>query len=186
MVHHILQYSPVNLHEVSFKIILWLFAFCQQQCDKQGKTPLQCQYLSAESKSVTNMWFLASDGTIIPDHRGTVILGATMLIIEYKNNNWKSLYLSSVTLPLSLHNLPHASQKWLALHKHLISPQVFWWGPCCSSFYFFVLSYYVSLCSEFSVAMSVTISVHMISSNLPPVVCRRAHVLFTLFVFVCI
>ena len=161
MVHHILQYSPVNLHEVSFKIVLWLFTFCQQQCDKQGKTPLQCQYLTAESKSVTNMWFLASDGMIVTDHRVTVVLRVTMFIINHKNNNRKSVYLYSVTLPLSLHNLPRASQKWLALHKHLISPQVFWWGPCCSSFYFFVVSYYVSLCSEFSVAMSVTISVHL-------------------------
>ena len=33
----------------------------------------------------------------------------------------------------------------------------FWWGPCCSSFWFFVLPYYVSLRSEFRVVMSVTI-----------------------------
>jgi hypothetical protein len=31
-------------------------------------------------------------------------------------------------------------------------------SPCCSSFYFFVFSYYVYLCSEFRVVMSVTIS----------------------------
>jgi len=42
---------------------------------------------------------------------------------------------------------------------------------------FFVLSYYVSLRSEFRIKT-------MFCSSLPPVVCRRDHVLFTLFVFV--
>jgi hypothetical protein len=36
--------------------------------------------------------------------------------------------------------------------------------------------------SEFRVVMSVT----MFGSSLPPVVCRRAYVLFTLFVFACV
>ena len=44
--------------------------------------------------------------------------------------------------------------------ESMSSPQVFWWGPCCSPFQFFVLSYYVSLRSEFRVAMSVTISAY--------------------------
>ena len=48
-------------------------------------------------------------------------------------------------------------------------------------FYIFVLSYYVSLRSEFRVVMYVTI----FGSSLSPVVCRRAHVLFMLFVFGC-
>ena len=49
-----------------------------------------------------------------------------------------------------------------------------------------VMSYYVALRSEFRVVMSVTISPMktMIGSSLPPVVCRRVHVLLTLFVFV--
>ena len=46
-------------------------------------------------------------------------------------------------------------------------------------FYIFVLSYYVSLRSEFRVVMYVTI----FGLSLSPVVCRRAHVLFMLFVF---
>ena len=38
-------------------------------------------------------------------------------------------------------------------------PRVLWWVPCCSSFLvFFVLSYYVSLRSEFRVVMSLPIS----------------------------
>ena len=51
-----------------------------------------------------------------------------------------------------------------------------------------VLSYYVFLRSEFRVMMSIMISAYktMFSSSLPPVVCVRAHVLFTLFVLVCI
>ena len=48
-----------------------------------------------------------------------------------------------------------------------------------------MLSYYASLRSEFRVVMSVTIST-MFRSSLHPAVCRRAHVLFTLFVFLCI
>jgi hypothetical protein len=46
-----------------------------------------------------------------------------------------------------------------------------------------------SLRSEFPVVMSVTISAKkktMFGSSLPLVVCRRVHVLFTLFVFVCV
>jgi hypothetical protein len=70
-----------------------------------------------------------------------------------------------------------------------------------------MLYYYVSLRSEFRVVMSVTMSVSkrcsvrlylhvfvgglmsyllMFGSSLPPRVCRRAHVLFTLFVFACV
>ena len=50
---------------------------------------------------------------------------------------------------------------------------------------FFVMSYYVSIRSEFRGVMSVMISPYktMFVSYLPPVVCWRAHVLFTLFVF---
>ena len=52
--------------------------------------------------------------------------------------------------------------------------------------FFFVLSYYVSLRSEFRVVMFATMFgiKTMFCSSLPPVVCRRAHVLFMLFVFV--
>jgi hypothetical protein len=37
----------------------------------------------------------------------------------------------------------------------------FCWDPCCSFFYFFYLSYYVALCSEFRAMMSVTISANI-------------------------
>jgi hypothetical protein len=59
----------------------------------------------------------------------------------------------------------------------------FCFGLCCSSFrFFFVFFYYVSLCFEFRVVMSVTISVLKRCSvcHLHPVVCRSVHVLFTL------
>ena len=61
--------------------------------------------------------------------------------------------------------------------------QVFWWGPCCSSFFFFLFFFvgggvlFVSLRSDVRIKT-------MFGSSLPPVVCRRDHVLFMLFVFV--
>ena len=48
-------------------------------------------------------------------------------------------------------------------------------------FNIFVMSYYVSIRSEFHVVMSIMVSAY--TTSLPPVVCWRAHVLFTLFVF---
>ena len=52
----------------------------------------------------------------------------------------------------------YKKQDLLTLLEHLSSPLFFvWLGLCCSSF-LFVLSYYVSLCSEFRVMTSVTIS----------------------------
>ena len=44
--------------------------------------------------------------------------------------------------------------------RNMISFLGFLVGPCCSSFYLFVLSYDVSLRSEFRVVMSVTISAY--------------------------
>ena len=38
------------------------------------------------------------------------------------------------------------------------STRYIWWGPCCSSFQFVVLSYYVSLRHQLRVVMSVTIA----------------------------
>jgi hypothetical protein len=58
-----------------------------------------------------------------------------------------------VTKPVS-----YKKQELLILREYLSSPPVFWCGPCCSSIYFFVLSYYVSLPFEFHVVMSVTIA----------------------------
>jgi hypothetical protein len=51
-----------------------------------------------------------------------------------------------------------------------------------------VFSYYMSLRSEFrsrDVRYGFLIET-MVGSSLPPVVCRRAHILFTPFVFVCV
>jgi hypothetical protein len=55
----------------------------------------------------------------------------------------------------------------------------FWWGSCCLYFVLFsVLFYYVFLRSEFRVVIDM-----MFGTSLPPVVCKRTHVLFTLFFF---
>ena len=81
--------------------------------------------------------------------------------------------------------MSYKRQEQLTLREHMGSSPVLWWGPCCLSVLFFVLSYYVELRSEFSVVMYVTISHKAIfGSSLPPFVCRTAHVLFVLFVFV--
>jgi len=64
---------------------------------------------------------------------------------------------------------------------------LFWWGPCCSSFLIFcvvplcIFTFGVPCCDVYYHLRIKT----MFDSCLPPVVCRRAHVLFTLFVFVC-
>ena len=54
------------------------------------------------------------------------------------------------------------------------------WHDISQVFQFFVLSYYVSLRSEFHYDFRI---MTMFCSSLPPVVDRRAHVLFPLFVF---
>ena len=80
------------------------------------------------------------------------------------------------------------------LHFHYVIPIIWWpiysdlslrrsisFDVHVSSFYFIVLSYCVSLRSEFRYDFRIkTIQ----GSSLPPIVCRRVHVLFTLFVFV--
>ena len=65
----------------------------------------------------------------------------------------------------------------------------FWWGPCCSSFYFFcvvllcVFTFLVPFCNvryDFRIKT-------MFGSSLSPVVCRRAHLKNILFfVYVCV
>jgi len=78
-------------------------------------------------------------------------------------------------------------QQLFTLRKHLISPPVFLVGSVLLIiFSFFVLSYYVSLRSEFRVVMSVTISTWKrcsICLHLQLFVSK--HVLSTLFVFAC-
>ena len=48
----------------------------------------------------------------------------------------------------------HKRPKLHHLRAPVFTPS-FWWSPCCWSFYFFVLSCYVSLRSEFNVVISV-------------------------------
>ena len=80
-----------------------------------------------------------------------------------------------------INNTTGMKQELFALREHLSSlPVLFCGDRVAHRFSFFVLSYNVSLHSEFRSVMSVTIS------SLPPVVCGRAYVLFTLFVFDCV
>ena len=75
---------------------------------------------------------------------------------------------------------------YLNRRKHLRSPPNFSWRPRCSFFKFFyvvllcVFTFWVpscDVCYDFRLKT-------MFGSSLPPVVCMRAHILFTLFVFV--
>ena len=58
-------------------------------------------------------------------------------------------------------------------------------GVCVAHLFSFVLSYYVSLRSELCVVRYDFRIATMFGSFLPPVVCRRARVLFMLSVLVC-
>jgi len=66
----------------------------------------------------------------------------------------------------------YKKQEQFTIREHLSSSPVIWWDPSCSSFSF--------LCFPI-------VCIYVLSAvlSLPPVVCSRAHVLFTLFVFVC-
>jgi hypothetical protein len=65
-----------------------------------------------------------------------------------------------------------------------VHPQVFWWGPCCSSFLFFcvvlfrVFTFWVSCC-DFRINT-------MFGSSLPPVVCMTEDSCFIYVVCVCL
>ena len=84
-----------------------------------------------------------------------------------------------------LHKKSYKKQELLTLHGHLSSLPAFWWCPCFSSFQFLcvvllcVFTFGVPCCDVFY-----NFCIKMFGSSLPPVVCRMAHVLFTLFVFV--
>jgi hypothetical protein len=73
----------------------------------------------------------------------------------------------------------YKKQELRTLREHLSSSLVLWRVPCCLSLYFFcvvllcVFPFWVPLCNV------------PCGTSLPPVVCRNAHVLFTLFVFAC-
>ena len=76
---------------------------------------------------------------------------------------------------------------WVTFKKHLVSPPSFWCDPCCSPFLVFcvvllcVFAFWVPCCDARCDFCMET----MFGSSLPPVVCRKAHVLFMLLVFVC-
>jgi hypothetical protein len=106
----------------------------------------------------------------------------------------------------------YKKQELLTLREHLTSPLVFWLGQCCSSFYFFyvvplcVFTFWVPCCDvlydfhikrcsvrlyhqlfvgEFMCYCVLCVCLRILmssSSTLPPVVCRRVHVLLC---FVC-
>jgi hypothetical protein len=77
----------------------------------------------------------------------------------------------------------------LTLREHLSSYLVSWLGPCCS---FSKQVFCIVLLSVFMLRVPCRDVLYvfrmktMFDSSLPPVVCRRAHVLLTLFVFVCV
>jgi hypothetical protein len=79
----------------------------------------------------------------------------------------------------------YKKQDLFTLCEHLSSSSVFWWGRYCSYFYLSVLPYYVFIylvpCCDVRYDFQMKT---MFGSSLPLVVCRRAHVLFMLFVFV--
>jgi hypothetical protein len=88
-------------------------------------------------------------------------------------------YLTWVCIRVTLW-VSYRKQELRTLREHLSSSLVLWRVPCCSSLYFFcvvllcVFPFWVPFCNV------------PCGSSLPPVVCRSAHVLFTLFVFACV
>jgi len=80
------------------------------------------------------------------------------------------------------HRITHnySQQELLAIREHLIHLR-FLVESVTHFFQFFVLSYYMSLRSEFRVVMSVTIPAF--GSSWPPIVCGRVNVMIALFVF---
>jgi len=121
--------------------------------------------------------------------------------IHISNDNGSFSFYVDAFFPLSLPRLlpdltvymsntvvSYKMQKLHTRHEHLSSPTVFGGARVANLFgVFVVLSYYVSLPFEFYVVMPVTIShKNDVRSSLSPVVCGRTHILFTLFVCVCL
>ena len=78
--------------------------------------------------------------------------------------------------------MSNKKQELLTIREHLNSTPVFWWVRVAH------FSFSVSLCFEFpccDVRYDFCIKT-MFGASLPPVVCRRTHVFFTLVVFVCV
>ena len=85
--------------------------------------------------------------------------------------------------PNLLSVFPIKKQELLTLHEHLSSLPVFCWGPRCISFLCCSIMHLSVLSSVLWCPLRFT-NKTMFGSSLPPVVCRRAHVSFMLFVFV--
>jgi hypothetical protein len=62
-----------------------------------------------------------------------------------------TILLSDLWVYMSNTTSVYKKLEMLSLPENLSSPSVFWWDPCCSSMYLFVLSYYLSLRSAFRV-----------------------------------
>ena len=80
----------------------------------------------------------------------------------------------------------YKKQELLTLCEHLNSPPVFWWGPCCSSFQFFVLSYCICVFTFWVLCCDVQYDFRikaMFGSFLPPVVCLIYVILLCVFTF---
>ena len=85
-------------------------------------------------------------------------------------------------------NISNHVQKFTKKNFRKSNIWLFWWDPCCFIILVFcvvllcVFTFWVPCCDvryDFCIKT-------MLGSSLPPVVCRRAHVIFTLFVFACI
>ena len=81
---------------------------------------------------------------------------------------------------LATWRVSHKRQERLTLREHLSSPPVYWWGPCCSPIMcLYVLSSVLWYLLRFPHKT-------MFGWYLPPVLCMSFHVLFTIFVLVCV
>ena len=80
--------------------------------------------------------------------------------------------------------IPYKKQELFTFREHLSSPPVFWWGPCCSSFLVFCV---VLLCGFMFLVPCCDVRYDFriktkFGSSLPPVVCRRACLIYVICV----
>ena len=85
------------------------------------------------------------------------LLIMALVIIENQSTCIHPLFVGSVWLVIiENHSPPVCGVRVASYNWESFTPCL--WGPCGSSFYFFLLSYYVYLRSDFRVVMSITIS----------------------------
>ena len=77
---------------------------------------------------------------------------------------WQQLFTYIVTYRLRW--MSYKKQELLTLRDHLSSPPVYWWGPCCSSFQFF-LCYPIMCFNILSFAVFLFICLRIIYPILP-------------------